>query len=246
MNDYSKAARLILVNSIQHTIGMESKELSNVAQISIPNLELEAFLKSMTNEERALFVNSVFSFWIYYKAIKPADGVSGISNIWTNFIVLILFGLVENIMYEHKYCDCYSYLKSKVSKDCNTEEILEEWRKLYGESEKIRIFFDRFISVKEQDEIIKALKKDPKWKGVDTLSSFVKRVAKYRNEFVHSLSLQGIDVSNVRMEIQEEESKEEIKSLWYPTISIDMLIHYILQGVFRKLDKSGVLQTYLQ
>ena len=172
---------------------------------------------------------------MYYKAIKPADGVSGISNIWTNFIVLILFGLVENVMYEHKYCDCYSYLKSKASKDCNIEEILEEWRTLYGESEKIRIFFDRFISVKEQDEIINALKKDQKWKGVDTLASFVKRVTKYRNEFVHSLSLQGIDAFNFDVGL---ENQKEAEWLWYPTISIDMLIHYILQGVFRKFDKN--------
>ena len=76
MGQYFESSIKILVNSLQHTIGMKSKELSNVAQISIPDLDLEAFLKIMTNEERVSFVNSVFAFWMYYKAIKPADGVS--------------------------------------------------------------------------------------------------------------------------------------------------------------------------
>ncbi|MDP2788829.1 MAG: hypothetical protein Q8O46_02130, partial [bacterium] len=99
----------------------------------------------------------------------------------------------------------------------------------------IRVFFDKFIIDKERDEIINALKKDQKWNGVDTLTSFVKRVSKYRHEFVHSLSLQGIDVLNFNVILENQ--GEETKWLWYPTISIDILIHYILQGVFRRFSK---------
>lgn len=240
------------VDFIQKTIGMESAVLNNSALVNIRDEDLKQFIQNMDDEKRGLFFNSISSFYIYIRTIEPSKNVSGSQGIWTNLVLIVLFGLIEKVMSEHQYEDCYTYLKKiiqngRILKD---ENILEEWRLKYGANEKVRKFFNEFVIEQEQNEILDAIRSDPSWKGIDSIEKFINRVIRYRGEFVHSLSFQCIsefDAKIVLPLIPQSANQEEISTLvgnpvnWRPTLSIDRVINFILKGILRKFDARKIL-----
>ncbi len=240
------------VDFIQKTIGMESTVLSNSASVNIRDEHLKQFIQNMDDEKRALFSNVISSFYVYIRTIEPSKDVSGSQGIWTNLVLIVLFGLIEKVMSDYQYEDCYTYLKKAIQNGrvLKDDDILEEWRLKYGANEKVRKFFNEFVIEQEQNEILNAIRNDPSWKGIDSIEKFINRVIRYRGEFVHSLSFQCIsefDAKLVLPLIPQSANQEEISALvsdpvnWCPTLSIDRVINFILKGIFRKFDQGKIL-----
>jgi hypothetical protein len=227
----------------------EMEILPNGARVSLRDSELIQFLKNIELEDRKLFVVSILSFFSYIKAITPCGVTPGIAPVWTNYILIILFALVERIMGKEGYVYLFNYLSEGQNiKRCNkgdTEKVIEEWRQKYGSSEQIRKFFKKYLRKEEAEEIIKEIKKDPKLKSVTNIDSFVNKMICLRGEFVHYLSLECISHFNIYGMLVKNKNGNLVSDniQWFKTISIYKLTGYILRGIFRKFDNSKMLTS---
>ena len=241
-----------LVGALQSSIGVESSVLSNTACIDIADQDLKKFLENMSDAELSKFLSAIFYFFSYYKIIKHCEEAKDISDIWTNFVVVLLFGLIETVMTKHSYKECYSYLNARKNEGVDLSTLLDQWIAEHGSNEKIRVFFKKYVSETERKSILDAVKNDPKWKKVKTVNAFINKIINLRNDFVHSLSIENICAFNMRMVLGDTGAVAagagrlaDSKVQWYPTISIDMLTHLILKGVYMKFDSTNALSRYL-
>ena len=252
-------AKNIQIDLIQKTIGQESRLLPNAAQVSIRDQDLGNFLETLDAKEKLLFINSIASFHIYLRTIAPGKEVAGTQGIWTNFVLAVLFGLIELIMGGKNYVPCYTYLKNYLDAnkvDSIPKEVLQEWKEKYGSNEMIRIFFEKYVSDADQKEILKWVENDPQWRGITNIQSFIGQMLKYRNDFIHKLSIESIAENDAHLvlpkNLGDDDSEEDEFDImirmtndpknYYQTLSIDRLTHFILKGVFRRFDIKNLLK----
>jgi hypothetical protein len=228
------------------------KEIENLpkeAQVNLIDGELIQFLKKIDPKDRETLIISILSFFSYLKAIVPREEKPGVASVWTNYILIMLFALVEKIMGKEGYVHFFNYISEyRNIKRCNkgdTEKVIEEWREKYGSSEQIRKFFKENIKKEETDEIMSEIQKDPKFKDVIDIDSFVNKMIKLRGQFVHYLSLECISYSNIYSMLVKDKNGDLISDniQWVRTISINKLIAYILRGVFRKFNTNKILTS---
>ncbi|MCK9614012.1 MAG: hypothetical protein M0R48_00745 [Candidatus Omnitrophica bacterium] len=226
------------------------KEMELLPKGSRPNLEkdkLIQFLENIDIKDRELFITSILCFFAYFKSIVPCAETPGTASIWTNYVLITLFALVERSM--EKEVSFWSYInKDENIKRCNkgdTKKVIEEWRQKHGSSEKIRRFFKENIKKEETDEIEKVIKKDPKFKNVSDIDVFITKIIKLRGEFVHGLSLECISSSNIYAMLVQDKNGNLISDnmQWVKTIDINKLIAYILKGIFRKFDTKKIVTS---
>jgi hypothetical protein len=240
-----------VIDSIQKGFGEEATEiyLPTKAALFLRDNELLEFLKNMDNHTRPEFFEATYYFEQYMTAINPCRNVNGVGGIWTNFILVILFGLMERVM-QPKHIDCYNYIQKNANKciDKNaTNKILEEWRKEYGANSKVHNFFELYISEYEKKEIIETISQNPNFENItntdNPIKKFINWVIECRGKFVHELGIKGMSAFGYEMIMEFNNDGEEIKREWYPTTDIDQLTQYVLLGVFRKYDLRKVLTT---
>ena len=212
----------------------------------IPEGLFNDYLQGIEDKDRTRFIDAMMSFLHYYREVRPSGG-GGVSGVWTNFVVLILFGLIEAVMREHEYRDCYSYLDGRKNENIELNVLLEQWKNEYGSNEKVRIFFKTCITDERKQAILDNIKNDPKWQDAKTIDDFISKIMEYRHQFVHTLSLESISVFNVRLaikNIEEWQKGDAMKLQWYDTLAIDSLISAVLRGVLRKFDEKNMLLNY--
>ncbi|GEM_PF-5434757 len=219
--------------------------------IDLKEDELLCLLEAMDESERQLFCDAFSKFFLYMKIASRCRGTADVKDIWTNFILIILFGLIEKIMVnENILLD--QYLERNVSRCVSPDEtrkLLEEWRETYGANRKVHKFFKNHILENERTEIIDVLKGNPYFKKItsneDPIKKFVNEIISWRSKFVHELGLGSASASD-NMTYIEPDKNGDLSSdneMLYPAVSIDLLIYYVLLGFFRRFNKNSILTT---
>jgi hypothetical protein len=245
-----KKELLFLTYYIQRIVTSETGSIPVSSHLTLKDKELLQFLNNMNDSERMNFVEAIFHFDLYMKVINPCRNLEDTGGVWTNFVLVCLFGLIEKIMEEYK--SCYNYIGEYIKRCINpkaTKDVLNEWREKYGANKKVHRFFELYILDSEKTEIINTLKKNPNFNFItqseDPIEKFINWIIKCRSGFVHALSLEGLSAFNIQAYINPDESEDltSANMIWYPTVGIDELIHYVLLGVFRRYDSKKVLST---
>ena len=242
------------VDFIQETVGPQSELIPSEAHLTLRDQDIKSFIENMLADEQNLFKIAILNFQHYMNALNPVRKNKHRPEAWTNFVLIVLFGLIEQVVHD-KYEDCYNYVKKNIKKcvdEGGTEEVLEEWRKAYGANLKVRNFFKEYISDEEKEHIIYILKQNPKFKKItsseDPIKKFIGWIIECRGYFVHGLSRNAIDESNLSVQLKNE-AEDEFKNedfVWHPTLSIGQLIKFVLLGVFRRFDKGKELSIYYE
>jgi len=218
---------------VAKTIGVTS-DFPIGAQISIQDeKKIESSFQNLSEKERLLLRNAISAFWIYARDINSLRESPGVWNSWVNFMLIVLFGLVESVMGKHK--DLRKYLQGHKGR-VDIGELLKDYDHKHGSSQKVRSFFDQYILKSEKEDILEAISKDKEWKGVKDIGSFIRRIVRLRSRFVHNLDLPKISAFDIRLKVDISQEKNFMVTGWVPTLSIDRITHYVLMGVFRRFD----------
>ena len=76
----------------------------------------------------------------------------------SNFLLILLFSLIEGVMQEGKFMDCIPFLESKNARlkrgeiICNEnllDDMIQEYRDSHGAIKKVKSFFSNYIMEKE-------------------------------------------------------------------------------------------------
>ena len=221
--------------------GFPSASQGNLINFNDENLY--DLLVDIEDNDRSTLVKGLLSFSFYVKNVKYNEEKAGVAPIWTNFVLIVLFGLVEKIMSNHEYVPFFNFI-NKRKEQCNngqTQDVIDEWIKKYGANEKMRKFFKDYITEDEKKQILTAIAKDNTFNDLD---DFIKKVIDYRSKFVHCLGLDCINPSDNRSElVPDDEGELTTDSVQgVPTLSIDKLVKYVIKGVLRKYDKHKILK----
>ena len=219
--------------------------------VNLQEDEFVSLLKAMSELERIQFVDALTHFTAYMKAAESCRGIQEAQGIWTNLVLILVFGLIEKIMSEENKL-CFDYVRDNLDKctgPAETQKILEEWREQYGANRRVHRFFVTHILESERSQILDTLKGNPYFNKItqaqDPIKKFVDWIINCRGKFVHELGLDGLSESE-QTQYVEPDKKGILHSgnaKWYPTVSIDQLVGYVVFGVFRKYNRNNILTT---
>lgn len=199
--------------------------------IILEEKEFIRLLKEMSDTERAHFIHSIVNFSAYMKAANSCRNIKEAQEIWTNLVLILLFGLIEKIMCKKDEL-CFNYVEKNIKRCTSateTRKILDELSEKYGATRKVHKFFLNYILESEKDLIIKTLKENPYFDNIttakDPIKKFIDWIIDCRGKFVHELGLNGLSESNKTRYIEPDENGDlhSGNAKWYPTVDINQL-----------------------
>ena len=226
------------INEVQETIGPQADLLIDARLTGLMDSDLEQFLKRLTVNEKEKFFEALRRFRYY-------AGLLG--DVWderlgSNFLVVVLFALIEFVMGKESYKPLPNFLEEKlsVSDSCGKNSVqswLKEWRIQYGSVNNVQRFFEENLKDFEK-ELLDYVRQCEGWENCDTIPKFAKQLAEFRHHFVHSLSTEQIWPWDKRFLTVKNGALQKLDTP-VRVLSMPFVTRIILIGVLRKFGYQG-------
>lgn len=228
------------IDEIQKAVGLQADYLPQEAILDLRDGELRDFLDKLTPEETEKFREALLRFQYYVGLLR---------DIWeerlgSNFLVVVLFALIEFVMGRNSYKPLPNFLEEKLSAsdscDKHTAQLwLNEWRTQHGSVNSVQRFFEENLKDFER-ELLDYVRQCEGWEKCDTIPKFAKQLAEFRNRFVHSLGTEQIWPWDKRFLTFHN---GQLKPLANPVrvLSMPFVTRIVWIGVFRKFGYQGNL-----
>jgi len=202
--------------------------------------EIDSWIKNASEDQVMKLSKGINFFLFYYEPLEKIKDDSVYTKQYSNFILILLFSLIEGMMEEKEYKNCVEYLKieEKKYKNCiriiNIKklfgEMIEEYEENYGIVKSVKKFFEKYVRDKDKEFILTVYKDGKK----ETINAIINDIYDMRSDFIHSCGFEALSRDDVELEFKKDDKMGEYMGTIVSTLNLRDFIVIVWYGILNK------------